>query len=62
MHCGSDKDFVIHLADCTVLDTDDHFDWLQITDLPWSIYSTFVIEQVHGFNKVSGKHLNQRDS
>eukprot|EP00243_Klebsormidium_subtile_P003695 TRINITY_DN17285_c0_g1_i1.p1 TRINITY_DN17285_c0_g1~~TRINITY_DN17285_c0_g1_i1.p1 ORF type:complete len:432 (-),score=113.02 TRINITY_DN17285_c0_g1_i1:190-1485(-) len=27
------------------------FVWSQVTDLPWSIYSTFVIEQVHGFNK-----------
>ena len=22
-----------------------------ITDLPWSLYSTFVIEEKHGFNK-----------
>lgn len=46
------------LADWTLLDTDDHFTWPQITDLPWSIYSTFVIEQVHGFNKVSGQNIN----
>ncbi|CAI9785979.1 unnamed protein product [Fraxinus pennsylvanica] len=25
--------------------------WLQITDLPFSLYSTFVIEARHGFNK-----------
>lgn len=25
---------------------------LQITDLPFSLYSTFVIEARHGFNKV----------
>ncbi|KAK5793632.1 hypothetical protein PVK06_034784 [Gossypium arboreum] len=26
--------------------------WPQITDLPFSLYSTFVIEARHGFNKV----------
>jgi len=26
--------------------------FLQITDLPFSLYSTFVIEARHGFNKV----------
>lgn len=29
---------------------------LQITDLPFSLYSTFVIEARHGFNKVLGSH------
>lgn len=27
---------------------------MQITDLPFSLYSTFVIEARHGFNKVCG--------
>lgn len=27
--------------------------FMQITDLPFSLYSTFVIEARHGFNKVS---------
>ncbi|CAN6244986.1 unnamed protein product [Urochloa humidicola] len=27
--------------------------WLEITDLPFSLYSTFVIEAQHGFNKQS---------
>lgn len=30
----------------------DHV-FMQITDLPFSLYSTFVIEARHGFNKVS---------
>lgn len=41
--------FTIYLS----LGTDSLF-WngLQITDLPFSLYSTFVIEARHGFNKV----------
>ena len=25
--------------------------WSTVTGLPWSIYSTFVVEEKHGFNK-----------
>ncbi|CAK7348832.1 unnamed protein product [Dovyalis caffra] len=31
--------------------------WSQITDLPFSLYSTFVIESRHGFNKKGGPYL-----
>ncbi|CAN1293170.1 CAAX prenyl protease 1 homolog [Linum perenne] len=31
--------------------------WSQITDLPFSLYSTFVIEARHGFNKKGGPYL-----
>ncbi|XP_051145144.1 CAAX prenyl protease 1 homolog isoform X2 [Andrographis paniculata] len=31
--------------------------WSQITDLPFSLYSTFVIEARHGFNKIGGPYL-----
>ena len=29
--------------------------WSTITGLPWSIYSTFVLEEKHGFNKQTWK-------
>lgn len=28
-----------------------HAGWSLVTGLPWSLYSTFVIEARHGFNK-----------
>ncbi|GAU28650.1 hypothetical protein TSUD_159310 [Trifolium subterraneum] len=31
--------------------------WSQTTDLPFSLYSTFVIEARHGFNKKGGPYL-----